>query len=566
MQEAEVIWIDDFVNLKRTTPRDKPDLSEAITGSAIWHGPGRSESDRPRPPSYHVLVDGTLYPIEFINYKWHFIEWDDSDEYTGYWSTPSKLINEGELGLGWLARTIEPTTPTVLQTTRRKAESSGTQPEEPLKEESDEEGDLMDKDPVQTETLAEDLYGRSTLTEIAEEIDPSEDRTHYLPTFVPPPNTMRPISVNPIMARSSRAGPEATSIGATSTVDVGKLVNNAIKVDGSLKGKVPESFNGDRTKTQKFMNAFDLFWMNNEDNSHMKNPYKRCTYFLGLLDGPKVEDWVINQTETLREKTNRSNNPIDKNKEVLWDELKDDFVNAYAHTGRIEQARIELGKLEMEGDLIDEYVAKFENLLKKAEIPRKEVGAIQKFKDGLRKGVLSKILQRDTWPETIDEWQENARREVRRMAVVKESLGDRGNYHLSSKQAKWSSMSQHFQPNKKRNEAVAMEIDAAKFTQNPRREEENAQLRKEGRCFKCKKQGHMKKACPDWAEESKGKPPPYQPKARSVNVSGPSTMEPNDENPPKELQDMKQLARNIHTLDDQETDELLQLVMDGEDF
>jgi hypothetical protein len=84
MQESEVIWIDDFVKFKRATPRDKPDLSESITGSAIWHGPGQSKSDKPKPPSYHVLIDGMLYPIEFINYKWHFIEWDDSDEYMGY--------------------------------------------------------------------------------------------------------------------------------------------------------------------------------------------------------------------------------------------------------------------------------------------------------------------------------------------------------------------------------------------------------------------------------------------------------------------------------------------------
>ena len=58
----------------------------------------------------------------------------------------------------------------------------------------------------------------------------------------------------------------------------------------------------------------------------------------------------------------------------------------------------------MVGDQIDEYIAKFENLLKKAEIPRSEVGAIEKFRNGLRKGVRIAIYRRDTWPETIDEW------------------------------------------------------------------------------------------------------------------------------------------------------------------
>jgi hypothetical protein len=151
------------------------------------------------------------------------------------------------------------------------------------------------------------------------------------------------------------------------------------------------------------------------------------------MDGPKVKDWVVNQTDALWEKTTRNTDPIAKNKEVLWDELKNDFVNAYAHMRRVEQARMDLGKLEMESDQINEYIAKFENLLKKSEIPRTEVGAIQKFKDGLRKGVLTKILQRDQWPRKIDEWQEYAQREVHHMAIMKESLGDRDNYHLSTK-------------------------------------------------------------------------------------------------------------------------------------
>ena len=50
---------------------------------------------------------------------------------------------------------------------------------------------------------------------------------------------------------------------------------------------------------------FKLFWMNNEENSHMKNPYKRSTYFLSLCTGEQVEDWVIQQVRELKEKTTR---------------------------------------------------------------------------------------------------------------------------------------------------------------------------------------------------------------------------------------------------------------------
>jgi hypothetical protein len=44
---------------------------------------------------------------------------------------------------------------------------------------------------------------------------------------------------------------------------------------------------------------------------------------------------------------------------------------------------MDLAKLEMEGNQVNEYIAKFKNLLRKSDIPQTEVGSIQKFKDGL---------------------------------------------------------------------------------------------------------------------------------------------------------------------------------------
>ena len=118
---------------------------------------------------------------------------------------------------------------------------------------------------------------------------------------------MKPTSINPpIQVCTTR---EET---IRATTDTSKLITNAIKINRNLKGKVPEIFDGDRMKTLKFLNAFELFHMNNEDNSHMKNPYKCCTYFLGLLDGEKVDDWVEEQTDILRGKDYLQQRPHQK--------------------------------------------------------------------------------------------------------------------------------------------------------------------------------------------------------------------------------------------------------------
>ena len=128
------------------------------------------------------------------------------------------------------------------------------------------------------------------------------------------------INPRPVKAHATR---EETLAATTNTT---KLITNAIKLDGSLKGKVPEAFNGDQTKTQKFLNQFSLFWMNNKDNSYMKNPYKCCTYFLGLFEGEKVEDWVKDQAIQLRKKTTHLSDCMEKTNMDLWDDLIASFI------------------------------------------------------------------------------------------------------------------------------------------------------------------------------------------------------------------------------------------------
>ena len=76
----------------------------------------------------------------------------------------------------------------------------------------------------------------------------------------------------------------------------------------------------------------------------------------------------------------------------------------------------------MEGDLIDEYIAKFETLLSKCEISWTEVGAIEKFKDGLKLGVFKDVLIRNTWPIYIDKLKDAARCEVCHFEIMKEAL------------------------------------------------------------------------------------------------------------------------------------------------
>jgi len=132
----------------------------------------------------------------------------------------------------------------------------------------------------------------------------------YIPTWGlgPPP-------INPIRVWATLTQEEEAVLAATKKAT--KLITNKIKLGRGLKGRVPDSFNGDWTKVQSFMNVFDLFWMTNDNTSMMTNPYKWSTYFLGLINGPRVEDWVQDQANGLQEKTTRRSDRIEKTSESL---------------------------------------------------------------------------------------------------------------------------------------------------------------------------------------------------------------------------------------------------------
>jgi hypothetical protein len=74
------------------TPYKKANLLEEITKSgAFWFAPTKSKNNYDIPLLYHVILKGQEEPMEFINNKWYFIQWNNN-KYKGYWLFPSQKI------------------------------------------------------------------------------------------------------------------------------------------------------------------------------------------------------------------------------------------------------------------------------------------------------------------------------------------------------------------------------------------------------------------------------------------------------------------------------------------
>ena len=67
-----------------------------------------------------------------------------------------------------------------------------------------------------------------------------------------------------------------------------------------LRGSIPITFTGDRRKSEKFMQQFNLLWGLNETHEIMTVPYFWAMYVLSLMNGPNINDWAHAQVTMCR--------------------------------------------------------------------------------------------------------------------------------------------------------------------------------------------------------------------------------------------------------------------------
>jgi hypothetical protein len=244
--------------------------------------------------------------------------------------------------------------------------------------------------------------------------------------------------------------------------------------DGELIGIPPEIFDGDRSNTDTFITEFYLFRIINDGNTVMTNPMRRVALALSYIRGPKVDAWVTQQCDALSIKINDARTHANTD-EALWEDFIAEFKRAFAEPKWKVLARLD--NLRMAGDEIEIYIAKFENLVRRAECNRESRSMVDKFFRGLPADFLRSITNR-VIPDTIDEWQSAARNEVKKGALRKL-------YNLT-------------EPDGDTDVSDAVQTGVIRLSRLS--EEERARLMSEGRCFECNEKGHRARDCPDKLE------------------------------------------------------------------
>ena len=145
----------------------------------------------------------------------------------------------------------------------------------------------------------------------------------------------------------------------------------------------------------------------NDGATILRNPIKRCTYFLSLIEGSKVEGWTDRSYEWLdKVQNNKASIPFDI---TAWKVLERDFKNTFVDYAKHERAADELKKLKMKEGRIDEYIAAFERLAHRANADLDNVMNLRLFAHGLLKPLCDICIDIDS-PEMFEQWSNTAQR------------------------------------------------------------------------------------------------------------------------------------------------------------
>jgi hypothetical protein len=291
-------------------------------------------------------------------------------------------------------------------------------------------------------------------------------------------------------------GGNPTNVGGGGNPPDGRLSDKLI-------GREPEVYDGDQAKVENFLTEWNIYRALNDQTRIMATPLECTMLFLTFICGPKVGNWVNDQVRVVSRHIRQGRHKTD---EFIWDTVMSKFAITFQDIMSHERAENELNHLRMEGGNLDVYSAEFKRLARLAEYNLGERLVGRKYFNGLPEGLRQTIVKDENMGLLISvaDYKDAAIRYHCKFLQVQAFFDKSG----KSKKPTHQQWQQRF----------AKDPNAMDLTPGHTRaraaltDDEMNKLRQEGKCFKCKRQGHIGRNCPNQNSQ-----------IRAANSNGPQT-------------------------------------------
>ena len=164
-----------------------------------------------------------------------------------------------------------------------------------------------------------------------------------------------------------------------------------------MMGQLPQTFTGDRTQADNFIEEVKGYLRLNRDVAGFDSPMKKIAFTMTLIKGPDVAGWIRDIGEMLDHL-----DPDVDNVPALWQQFLYEFEVQFQDTQKEERARDKLGNLRMKFPHIDQYIAEFEELARQAGYTTRNPKTAHIFIKGLTQSVMEDVFKAPT-PTTYNE-------------------------------------------------------------------------------------------------------------------------------------------------------------------
>ena len=237
-------------------------------------------------------------------------------------------------------------------------------------------------------------------------------------------------------------------------------------------------FTGKKTDLQRFLQDTFVFLTINKE--HYNNDDKKIAFVMSFMTGGDAALWKQEFIgKVIRDSVAQGDNILFRSYRTFIESLEKSFSPYDAPGDTLDAIKC----LQMGEESFEEHLAKFKLLVSQSGLD-KSAAVINLFRETLPLGLQRPILICKHPPTTLQRWYDKANTFHRNWRKSQHLLG-RGNTNVAKKET----LKKTFIFPKCEQNPDAMDIDRLTT-------EERTLLMKEGKCFKCQKQGHLSRDCP----------------------------------------------------------------------